>query len=55
MNPEHKRHNVLEDAKELVSDTIRVFQQRGVLSHHGYDANVPASLHGGPGQSRLHL
>ena len=48
VNPEHKHHSPLRDAKELVSDMIRVFQQRGVISHHEYAADVPASLQGGP-------
>ena len=45
----HKEHSsALELAKARVSDTLQVFRQRGVLSHHDYAADVPASLHGAP-------
>ena len=45
----HKEHSsTMERAKARVSDTLHVFRQRGVLSHHEYAADVPASLHGAP-------
>ena len=48
VNSEHKRHDAIKEAKELVSDAIRLFQQRGVIAHIEYAADVPAALHGGP-------
>ena len=38
----------IKNLTEKVSDTLRVFQQRGVLHEREYDERVPASLHGAP-------
>ena len=52
----HKEHSsALELAKARVSDTLQVFRQRGVLSHHDYAADVPASLHGAPRTAEVSL
>lgn len=38
----------IQNLKEKISETLRVFQQRGVLHEREYDERVPASLHGAP-------
>lgn len=43
--PQHIR---LQDVKERMTDTLKVFQERGVLAHREYGEDVPASLHGAP-------
>ncbi len=38
----------IQNLKEKVSETLRVFQQTGVLHEREYDERVPASVHGAP-------
>ena len=43
-----ERSHGIQNLKEKVSETLRVFQQTGVLHEREYDERVPASVHGAP-------
>ena len=44
----------IQNLKEKISDTLRVFQQTGVLHEREYNESVPASVHGAPRTAEVH-